>query len=105
MLVADDQAGKIYELGGDEPFTMEELAAEISAATGKDISYQDLPAQEYAGMLAGVGVPEAFAEILADSDLGISRGDLLVSTGDLRTLIGRPATSLAQAVRSAAASA
>lgn len=100
VLVADGQAGRIYELGGDEPFTMAELATEISAAAGKHISYQDLPAQEYAGMLAGFGVPEAFADILADSDLGIARGDLLVSTGDLRKLIGRPATSLAEAVRS-----
>jgi NAD(P)H dehydrogenase (quinone) len=105
VLVADGQAGRIYELGGDEPFTMAELAAEISATAGKHISYQDLPAQEYAGMLAGFGVPEAFAEILADSDLGIARGDLLVSSGDLRKLIGRPATSLAEAVRSAAAAA
>ena len=105
VLVAGGQAGRIYELGGDEPFTTAELAAEISAAAGRNISYQDLPAQEYAGLLAGVGVPEAFAEILADSDLGIARGDLLVSSGDLRKLIGRPATSLAEAVRSAAASA
>lgn len=105
VLVADDQAGRIYELGGDEPFTMAELAAEISAAAGTHVSYQDLPPQEYAGMLSGFGVPEAFAEILADSDLGIARGDLLVSSGDLRKLIGRPATSLAEAVRSAAATA
>jgi NAD(P)H dehydrogenase (quinone) len=105
VLVAEGQAGKVYELGGDEPFTMAELAAEISAAAGKSIAYQDLPAPEYAGMLTGFGVPEAFAEILADSDLGIARGDLLVSTGDLRRLIGRPTTSLAEAVRSAAASA
>ncbi|MGX1162632.1 NAD(P)H dehydrogenase (quinone) [Arthrobacter sp. SLBN-100] len=105
VLVADGQAGKIYELGGDEPFTMAELAAEISAAAGKHISYQDLPVQEYAGLLTGFGVPEAFAEILADSDSGIARGDLLVSTGDLRKLIGRPATSLRDAVRAAAASA
>jgi NAD(P)H dehydrogenase (quinone) len=105
VLVADGQAGRIYELGGDEPFTLAELAAEISAAAGRDISYQDLPVQEYAGLLTGFGVPEAFAEILADSDLGIARGDLLVSTGDLRKLIGRPATSLGEAVRAAAASA
>jgi NAD(P)H dehydrogenase (quinone) len=105
VLVAEDQAGKIYELGGDEPFSMAELAAEITAAAGKHVSYQDLPAQEYAGMLAGFGVPEAFADILADSDLGIARGDLLVSTGDLRTLIGRPTTSLGEAVRAAAATA
>ena len=104
VLVAEGQAGKVYELGGDEAFTMVDLAAEITAATGKDISYNNLPAEDYAGLLKGVGVPGAFAEILADSDLGIARGDLLVSTGDLRTLIGRPATSLAEAVRSAAAS-
>lgn len=103
VLIADDQAGKIYELGGDEAFTMNELAAEISSATGKTITYQDLPAEEYAGMLAGVGVPEAFAQILADSDLGIARGDLLVTTGDLGKLIGRPTTSLSEAVRSASA--
>jgi NAD(P)H dehydrogenase (quinone) len=103
VLVAEGQAGKVYELGGDEAFTMADLAAEITAATGKDISYNDLPAEDYAGLLAGAGVPAAFAEILADSDLGIARGDLLVSTGDLRRLIGRPTTSLAEAVRSAAA--
>jgi NAD(P)H dehydrogenase (quinone) len=105
VLVAEGQAGKVYELGGDEAFTMADLAAEITAATGKDISYNNLPAEDYAGLLKGVGVPGAFAEILADSDLGIARGDLLVSTGDLRRLIGRPATSLSEAVRSAAASA
>ncbi|UTT70060.1 SDR family oxidoreductase [Arthrobacter sp. DNA4] len=105
VLVADDQAGKVYELGGDDAFSMADLASEISAATGKSISYNNLPAGEYAGLLASVGVPEAFAEILADSDLGIARGDLLVSTGDLRRLIGRPTTSLGQAVRAAAAAA
>lgn len=105
VLVADGQAGKVYELGGDEAFTMADLAAEISAATGKDITYNNLPAADYAGLLTSVGVPEAFAEILADSDLGIARGDLLVSTGDLQRLIGRTTTSLAEAVRSAAASA
>ncbi|TNB76255.1 SDR family oxidoreductase [Arthrobacter sp. BB-1] len=105
VLVAEGQAGRVYELGGDNAFSMADLAAEITAATGKAITYQDLPAPEYAGLLAGFGVPEAFAEILADSDLGIARGDLLVSTGDLRRLIGRPATSLSEAVRAAAAAA
>ncbi|TLM75129.1 SDR family oxidoreductase [Pseudarthrobacter sp. NamB4] len=104
VLTAEDQAGRIYELGGDEPFTMSELAAAISAAAGRDIAYQDLPAREYSALLTDVGVPEAFAEILADSDLGIARGDLLVSSGDLRRLIGRPATSLADAVRSSVGS-
>lgn len=103
VLTADDQAGKVYELGGDVAFSLPELAAEISAATGQDIAYNDLPAADYAGLLVSVGVPEGFAAILADSDLGIARGDLLVSSGDLARLIGRPTTSLAESVRAATA--
>lgn len=103
VLMADGQAGKVYELGGDEAFTMAELATVISAAAGRPVAYQDLPAAEYAAMLTGVGVPAGFAEVLADSDLGISRGDLLVTSGQLSSLIGRPTTTLAEAVRSAVA--
>ncbi|WP_164202727.1 SDR family oxidoreductase [[Micrococcus luteus] ATCC 49442] len=103
VLLAENQAGKVYELGGDEAFTLTELAQEISTAANQDVAYQDLPASDYAGLLAGFGVPQAFADILADSDLGIARGDLLVSGSDLRTLIGRPTTPMPAAVRSALA--
>lgn len=105
VLVADGQAGKIYELGGDQAFTLAELAQEISAAASQPVTYQDLPAEDYAGLLAGFGIPQAFADILADSDLGIARGDLLVSGSDLRTLIGRPTTPMPAAVRSAVSAA
>ncbi|MEJ1181658.1 MULTISPECIES: SDR family oxidoreductase [unclassified Pseudarthrobacter] len=105
VLVADDQAGKVYELGGDHAFTLSELAQEISAAANKPVAYQDLPVEDYAGLLVGFGIPEHFADVLADSDLGIARGDLLVSGSDLRTLIGRPTTPMPVAVRSAVAAA
>jgi NAD(P)H dehydrogenase (quinone) len=105
VLVAGDQAGKVYELGGDHAFTLAELAQEISTAANQPVAYQDLPASDYAGLLAGFGVPQAFADILADSDLGIARGDLLVSGSDLRELIGRPTTPMPAAVRSALAAA
>lgn len=103
LVAADNQAGKVYELGGDHSFTLIELAAEISAAANQPVAYQDLPAGDYAGLLAGFGVPQAFADILADSDLGIARGDLHVSGSDLRDLIGRPTTPMPDAVRSALA--
>lgn len=100
-LLAEDQAGKVYELGGDDAFSMAELAGEIAEASGQPIAYQDLPAADYAAMLTGFGVPLDFADILADSDLGIARGDLHVTTTQLRTLIGRPTTPMSEAVRSA----
>lgn len=102
VLLQDGQAGKVYELGGDEPFTLSELAEEITAATGQPVKYQDLPSADYARVLVDAGLPEQYAAILADSDLGIARGDLLVTSGDLSTLIGRPTTPMREAVQAAA---
>jgi NAD(P)H dehydrogenase (quinone) len=38
---------------------------------------------------------------LADADRGLARGDLYVGSGDLSRLIGRPTTTLRDAVASA----
>lgn len=100
-LLADGQAGKVYELGGDSAFSMAELAAEIAAASGQPVTYNNLPADDYAALLAGFGVPSDFAGILADSDLGIARGDLHVSSTALSQLIGRPTTAMPAAVGAA----
>lgn len=101
VLTGGDHAGKVYELAGDEAFTLAEYAAELAEASGVQVVYQDLPRDEYASALVGAGVPEPFAQILADSDQGIARGELFSTSNDLTRLIGRPTTSLAQAVRSA----
>jgi NAD(P)H dehydrogenase (quinone) len=91
-------SGTIYELGGDEAFTLGELAAEISRQTGTEVVYRNLPEDEYAKTLASFGLPELAAAVYADSDRGLSVGDLDIPTGHLRQLIGRPTTSLADAL-------
>lgn len=101
VLTFDNRENKVYELGGDTAFTLSELATEISRQTGKEIVYRDLPVEDYAQALTGAGLPEPVARVLADADLGIKRGDLLVNGGDLSRLIGRPTTALADAVASA----
>ena len=83
---------RIYELGGDTSHSYAELAAEVSRLAGKTIPYNDLPADTYAGILRGFGLPEGFAAILADSDVCAGKGALEVTTGDLSRLIGRPTT-------------
>lgn len=103
VLLGEDQAGRVYELGGDVAFTLADFAAEITSVTGTTVVYNDLPAAEYVSLLSSFGIPAAFAEILADSDQGLRRGDLLVQGDDLRTLIGRPTTTPAEAVRAAIA--
>ncbi|TQS40246.1 SDR family oxidoreductase [Cryptosporangium phraense] len=104
-VLVDPVPGSIYELGGDEAFTLSEYAAEVSRQSGTPVVYRDLPEAEYAQTLAGFGIPQPFAEILADSDRGLAAGDLFTDSGDLRRLIGRPTTSLADAVGDALKSA
>jgi NAD(P)H dehydrogenase (quinone) len=95
---SDPGPGQIYELGGDHAFTLAELAAEISAQSGRDIPYQDLPVAQYTQLLAGTGMPEAFAAIVADADRGLARGELLVDSTDMRQLIARPTVTLQEAI-------
>ncbi|WP_225850172.1 SDR family oxidoreductase [Streptomyces sp. HPF1205] len=101
VLTTEGHTGAVYELGGDQAFTLAELAATASAATGAPITYTDLPADAFARALTGAGVPAELAQILADSDLGLGRGELFTDTGDLRRLIGRPTTTLADAITAA----
>ncbi|MFB6393673.1 SDR family oxidoreductase [Polymorphospora lycopeni] len=98
VLTGDGHAGKVYELGGDEAFTLAELAAEVTRQSGTEVAYRDLPVDEYARTLAGFGLPEPVARMLADSDAGLARGDLHTGTGDLSRLIARPTTPLPDAV-------
>jgi NAD(P)H dehydrogenase (quinone) len=89
----------VYELGGDQAFTMTELAREVSEWAGRTIGYTNLPAEAYVQALVSAGVPKPYAEVLADCDLGVARGELLVTSGDLHRLLGRAPESLKSALR------
>ena len=101
VLTTEGHAGAVYELGGDEAFTQSELAAAISAAAGKQVTYTELSAPELAQVLTDAGLPGELPDVFADNDLGWRRGELFTSSGDLRRLIGRPTTPLADAVAGA----
>jgi len=94
------EANRVYELGGPG-FTLAELAAEIGRVAGRDVAYTDLSPEAYAEYLVGVGLPEAAAAGVADGDRGAAQGALEVTGDDLETLLGRPATPLADVIRAA----
>ena len=95
---SEGHAGKTYELVGDTAYTLSELAAEVSKQTGKTIPYQNLPETEYASMLAGFGIPPAFATLIASWDVSASQGALFDDGRQLSALIGRPTTPLSTVV-------
>jgi NAD(P)H dehydrogenase (quinone) len=100
VLTTEGHANRVYELGG-APFSMAELAAEVSRQTGSQVTYTDLPVDRYTEMLVRAGVPEPVAAVIADGDRGVAPGELQVEGNDLEKLIGRPPTTLADAMRAA----
>lgn len=95
------QAGHIYELAGDESYSLAEFAAELSRQSGKAVAYRDLPQAEYQAALIAAGLPEPFAALLADSDAGAAKDALFDDSRALSQLIGRPTTPIATTIAAA----
>ena len=89
VLTQADPAGKVYELAGDSAYTLADLAAELSRQSGKTIPYVNLSEADFK------------AALLADSDVGASKGGLFDEQHQLSQLIGRPTTPLATLLKSA----
>jgi uncharacterized protein YbjT (DUF2867 family) len=95
--------GKIYELTGPKSQDMTGVAAEYSAALGREISYVDVPLEEWRDAeLRGLNLPEhVFAHILTMARLhAANRYDRI--THDVEAITGRPATSIRDFVASRA---
>lgn len=103
LAAAEGHAGKVYELAGDEAFTLADYAAEISRQSGREIAFQDLTEADYRGVLVSAGLPEALAASLADADAWAAKGALYEPGRQLSALIGRPTTPIADSVRAALA--
>lgn len=99
VIAEDGHAGKVYELAGDHGWTLSELAAELAKQSGKNVVYQNLSQADFAAALKSVGLPAGLADMLADSDIGASKGGLFDDSHTLSKLIGRPSTSLAESVK------
>lgn len=103
VLTTDGHDGAIYELAGDEPYTLSEFAAELSRQTGDRLPYVDVDVDEFEARLVGAGLQRRLAVNLADYDRAAAAGEALVETGELRRLVGRPLTELSEAIARALA--
>lgn len=99
VIAEEGHAGKVYELAGDEAWTLSELAAELSKQSGKNVVYQNLSEADFAAALKGVGLPAGLADMLANSDTGASKGGLFDDSRTLSALIGRLTTPLADSIK------
>ena len=101
VLTSEGHEGNVYELAGDEAYTLADLAAEISTQTGNAVPYQNLHEEEYSKALKSMGLPDAVADGIASWDVSASKGDLYSEDRTLSKLIGRSTTPLSDAVKAA----
>jgi uncharacterized protein YbjT (DUF2867 family) len=63
-LTQDGHAGQIYEVTGPQLLTFAQAVAAIAAVTGRDIRYQQIPAEAFAAGISAAGAPEDIAWLL-----------------------------------------
>ncbi|WP_405587282.1 NAD(P)H-binding protein [Streptomyces sp. NBC_01092] len=101
VLTGEGHENQTYELGGDVAWSLAEYAAELSGQTGREIAENPVSGEVLTGILAGAGLPEPLAAILAGVDASIAKGELVIDSGDLSRLAGRPTTPLTEAISAA----
>lgn len=101
VITDTDNIGKVYELAGDDAYTLTEFASAISEVSGKEIPYNNIPEGQYASILESVGFPTFLAEAYAGFDTSAAKGDLFDNSKQLSKLIGRPTTPMIDTVKSA----
>jgi NAD(P)H dehydrogenase (quinone) len=85
---------KTYTLTGPKSRTAEEIAAIVSAATGKPLNVVHVSDAQLAEGLKAAGLPEGFIPVIVSFDANTREGKIAMVTGDAETLSGGTLTSL-----------
>jgi uncharacterized protein YbjT (DUF2867 family) len=102
-LTEDGHAGRLYDLTGPRALTHAEAVAEISAATGRDLRYEQITMDAFEAALAEQGGPPdlvvllryLFTEVLIDENAALGDG--------VQRALGRQPRDIAEFARDAAA--
>jgi len=97
-LLDEGTAGATFELSGP-PITLAGLAETVTDVTGTKVAYRDVTPEELTAILRGTGLDDGTAGFVVALEESVARGDLDVRGDDLERLLGRPATTLADALR------
>jgi uncharacterized protein YbjT (DUF2867 family) len=89
-------AGKTYWLTGPEPISNYDVATVLSELLGRTITYTELTFDENKNAMIRAGIPAPVAEMNAQAFTLAASGDAEWVTGDVPSLLGRPARSFEQ---------
>jgi uncharacterized protein YbjT (DUF2867 family) len=102
-LTADDHLGRTYVLTGPAAISYQQVAFDLSSATGRQIGYVDIPAETATTALLETGLP-SFAARQVVAVFGELRAGVQADvTGAVELVTGRPARPFAMFARDYAA--
>jgi NAD(P)H dehydrogenase (quinone) len=101
-LIQDDgSTERVFELAGDNAFTLSKFVAEASRQANKPIAYKNLSELDFATLLTKFGLPPHLAADLAQSSSATARDALFDDSRALSRLIGHPTMSYNSVIASA----
>jgi len=99
VLTQDGHVGKTYELTGPEAVDLSQIAAALSDALGKPIQAVDADPQEFAKVLASVGLPPYYVRALLGIFAAAAAGEYAAVSQDAEKFAGRPIEKVTDFVR------
>lgn len=99
VLTSEGHANQVYELGGDDAWNVETLAAAFAGVLGREVELRRVSSEEHVALLESFGLDAGTAGFVAALDANIRDGDLADTDGTLARLLGRPTTPLEQALQ------
>lgn len=97
-LAGKGEDNTIYELSGT-PLTQVELAQRVSEILGRDVAVNAVSYEEYAGIMAGFGLPEFLVDMLKTIQQDIDKNTLDFVSTDYEKLVGEPMTPLEEGIK------
>jgi len=94
-------AGRTYDLTGPASLTLAEVAATITEVTGRAVTYQPETVEEAYASRASYGVPGWQVDAWVSTYTAIASGEMGAMSSAVADLLGRPATPLAEVLRTA----
>jgi uncharacterized protein YbjT (DUF2867 family) len=98
---APDHAGATYDLTGPQALTFDEIAAALSAALGRTITYHAETLEEAYESRARYGAPRWQVDAWVSTYTAVAGGELAGVSDAVTRLTGHPATPLADVVAAA----
>ena len=94
VLTGEGHENRSYEISGSKALSYADIAAIISAASGKQVTYVSPTVEEFKAELTKAGVPEIYIGLFVGFSGAIKDGEFAEVSGDLEKLIGRKSGSV-----------